>query len=70
MCVFGGNKKKKKSRKADQTEVSESTGGAATRDERLRNATHAEKKKSRGSIKLQYFPIFDFTSDLLADKQR
>lgn len=38
-------KKKKKSRKADQTEVSESTGGAATRDERLRNATHAEKKK-------------------------
>lgn len=45
MCVFGGNKKKKKSRKADQTEVLESTGGAATRDERLRNATHAEKKK-------------------------
>lgn len=70
MCVRRKQKKKIKSRKADQTEVSESTGGAATRDERLRNATHVEKKKSRGSIKLQYFPIFDFTSDLLADKQR
>lgn len=38
-------KKKKNHVKQIRQEVSESTGGAATRDERLRNATHAEKKK-------------------------
>lgn len=70
MCVRRKQKKKKNHVKQIRQRCQRSTGGAATRDERLRNATHAEKKKSRGSIKLQYFPIFDFTSDLLADKQR